>query len=185
MTSATKADSEQLLSEPAADPNAAVVDAVAELISDLGTRIAAEMSRIQQDQGPKLQEALAAFRESVRQELAGKMRDEFETRFRESMDVSKRQFAQKLQEAAASVEQERNQMQEEISAARKRAMEISAELIGKQSELEHMNRETASMVEDPNIELSKIIRHNAVVSELAAYIRGLQFLANVPPKEKE
>ena len=182
--SAPKTTLDAIAPEPESAPTDPVIQAFSDFVSDIGARIANELRSAEQFQAARLLETLAALRDSVRRELSENLREEFESRFRESMAAAKQQFTEKLQEASARLEEERSQFLGEIDTARRRASEISAELISKQSELEHLNRETAKMVEDPNIELSKIIRHNAKISELKAYVQGLHYLAGGPDKEK-
>ena len=145
------------------------------LVSDIGTRISAELSRAEQAIAPRLEGALAVRYEAMRCELSDILREEFEIRFHESMNEAKRQFSEKLQEASATLEEERNKLNEEIAAARNRTRELSEELTIKQSELERLSREAASMIDDPDVELSRLIRHNSMVNDVKAYIRGLQF----------
>jgi hypothetical protein len=168
---------EQTTPEFAGDLSDPVVQVVSDIISDIRARISAEVNWAGQSESPRLREALAAMRESVRAELCESLRDEFEARFRESMEIAKHQFKEKLRDVTADAEEEQNRLREEVAATRKRAAEISAELLGKESELEHMNRETPSMLEDPDIDLSRIMRHKAMVTELSAYVMGLKFLS--------
>jgi hypothetical protein len=166
-------------SEPQAtgDPSDPVLHAVSDLISDIRAKVVAELTWAGQAESPRLRDAIAAMRESIRGELCEKLRSEFETRFHESMEIAKRQFMEKLLQATASAEDERNRLREEITANRKRAAEISAELLSKQSELEHMNRETPAMLENPDIDLAKIVHHKAIITELSAYLKGLKYLS--------
>jgi hypothetical protein len=166
---------EQTTLESTGDLSGPVLQVVSDIISDIRARISAEVNRAGQSESPRLREALAAMRESVRAELCESLRDEFEARFRESMEIAKRQFKEKLRDAMADAEKEQNRLREEVAATRERAAEISAELLSKESELEHMNRETPSMLEDPDIDLARIMRHKAMVTELSAYVKGLQY----------
>jgi hypothetical protein len=154
-----------------------VLAVVSDLVSDIRARITAEVIWAGTAESPRLREALAVMRESVRTELCESLRSEFEARFRESMEIAKRQFKEKLQTATACAEEEGNRLREEIAASRKCTAEIAAEILSKESELEHMNRETASMLEDTEIDLSRIMRHKAQVTELGAYLKGLKFLS--------
>src|ERR1700688_3969197 len=136
---------EQTTLESTGDLSGPVLQVLSDIISDIRARISAEVNWAGQSESPRLRDALAAMRESVRAELCESLRDEFEARFRESMEIAKRQFKEKLRDAMADAEKERNRLREEVAATRERAAEISAELLSKESELEHMNRETPSM----------------------------------------
>ncbi len=117
-------------------------------------------------------------RESLRNEVSENLHNEFESRFRESMELAKSQFKQKLEEETARFEEERSRLQQEVAAHRRNAADIAAELVSKQAELDPFNPETAEMLEDPDVELSKLVRNKVSITELSAYVRGLQYLAD-------
>ncbi len=159
------------------DPGEPVLAVFSEIVADIGSRITAEIRQAGQVEAARLQKAIAHMRDSIRQEVAGELREEFEARFHQSMEVAKSEFADKVHSLTASLEREKSELHHEVAAARKQATEVYAELLARRSELEHLNREIASMLEDPDIELSKIMRHKGLVTELSAYVRGLQYLS--------
>ena len=167
----------ELEQTPSGDCSEPVLQVISDLISDAAARILTEMRMAELSEASPLREALHAMRESVRREVSDSLRDEFEARFRESMEVTRREFNDTLQETIASLQEERDRLREELTTARKQAAEISGELADRQSELEHLNREIATMLEDPTIDLSKIIRYKGLVTELRAYIKGLQYVS--------
>jgi hypothetical protein len=114
----------------------------------------------------KLRQSFSEVRAALRSELS----DEFEVRFQRSMELAKEQFNQQVQQAAAEVE-------EEFKHTRQRKSGVRAELVAKQAELDHLERETAAMLENPEVEISRVIRNNTLVAELRSYIKGLQFQA--------
>ena len=59
--------------------------------------------------------------------------------------------------------------------ARQAKSSLRAELVARQAELAHLERETAAMLENPEVEISRVIRNNALVAELRSYVKGLQF----------
>ena len=122
MTAIPKTKLEQPAPETEATHQYPVLRVVSELISDIGSKIAVELTRAEQSQAARLQETLADLRDSIRRELSESLRQEFEARFRESMEMAKQQFTQRLQEASTRLEEERMQFHEEIATARRRTL---------------------------------------------------------------
>ena len=135
------------------------------------------------DPGALVSEAVGSMGETMLMEMRDSMRADFEIRFRESIETAARQFNEKLEETVAKFEAERVELYREVSESRKRASEIAAELIAVQAQLDHLNRETAAMLEDPNSELAAIMRHKSQMIELSAYLKGVQYLS-APPDSK-
>jgi hypothetical protein len=44
-------------------------------------------------------------------------------------------------------------------------------------------RETAAMRENPEVEISRVIRNNTLVAELKSYIKGLQYQSGSAPEK--
>lgn len=112
----------------------------------------------------KLRQSFSEVRAALRAELS----DEFEARFQHSMELAKQQFNQQVQQAAV-------EMEEEFKHTRQLKSGVRAELVAKRAELDHLERETAAMLENPEVEISRVIRNNTLVAELRSYIKGLQF----------
>ena len=123
-----------------------------------------EIKKVEDAHLDKLRQSFSEVRASLRAELS----DEFEVRFQKSMALAKEQFNQQIQQSAAELEVEFKQNRLVKSGVR-------AELIAKQAELDHLEGETAAMLENPEVEISRVIRNNSLVAELRSYIRGLQF----------
>jgi hypothetical protein len=141
-----------------------VLSCVSELFSEIKKAEAAHVD--------KLQQSFSEVRLALRAELS----DEFERRFQRSMELAKEQFNRQVEQSAAELEAEFKQ-------ARQLKGGVRAELVAKQAELDHLERETAAMLENPEVEISRVIRNNALVAELRSYIRGLQYQAG-PAAEK-
>ena len=136
-------------------PNS-VVSSVSDLFSDIKKAEDAHLD--------KLRQSFSEVRAALRSELS----DEFELRFQQSMELAKEQFNQQVQQSAAELE-------EEFKHGRQLKSNVRAELVAKQAELDHLERETAAMLENPDVEISRVIRNNALVAELRSYVRGLQY----------
>lgn len=141
-----------------------VLSCVSELFSEIKKAEAAHVD--------KLQQSFSEVRAALRSELS----DEFETRFQRSMELAKDQFNQQVQQSTSELEGEFKQSRQLKSSVR-------AELVAKQAELEHLERETAAMLENPEVEISRVIRNNTLVAELRSYIRGLQYQVGAAPEK--
>ena len=85
----------------------------------------------------------------------------------EERAVSERQFQVRLQE---ELERMRAQFVEHLTALRTEIERVSGLLEG-------VSQEIATMIDDPNVELSKVMRMKAEESVLRAYLDGLKFSA--------
>jgi hypothetical protein len=141
-----------------------VLSCVSELFSEIKKAEAAHVD--------KLQQSFSEVRAALRAELS----DEFELRFQRSMELAKEQFNQQVQQSAA-------ELAEEFKQSRQLKSGVRAELVAKQAELEHLERETAAMLENPEVEISRVIRNNTLVAELRSYIRGLQYQVGAAPEK--
>jgi hypothetical protein len=117
-----------------------------ELTADVQRRISAELQNAVEAHAGKFQEVYIKMREAVATEVRESLWQEFQIQLHRSMeDVRQRDNA------------------------------IAEELNRKETEFENMNRETAAMIEDPDVEIAKVIQRNVKQSELQAYIRGLRY----------
>lgn len=136
------------------------------------TELFAEIKKAEDAHLDKLQQSFLTVREALRSEVSG----EFETRFQRSMELAKEEFNQKFKQSVEELEEEYKQSRQMKSSVR-------AELVAKQVELEHLERETAAMLENPEVEISRVIRNNALVAELRNYVRGLQYQVGPAPEK--
>jgi hypothetical protein len=148
---------------------------VSDLFSSISFKVATEIRSAEEGHAEALRQALEAVRDGVRRELTDAIRLEFDERFRQEVELAKEQFIRKFDEKAGELLTERSDSRAELLEFRKRMGQVAAELTGKEAELAHLDRETASMIEDPDVEISKIIRNNTTLTEIKCYIRGLQF----------
>jgi hypothetical protein len=117
-----------------------------DLTVDVQRRISAELQNAVEVHAGKFQEVYIKMREAVATEVRESLWQEFQVQLHRSMeDVRKRDNA------------------------------IAEELDRKETEFEDMNRETMAMIEDPDVEIAKVIQRNVKQSELLAYIRGLRY----------
>jgi hypothetical protein len=133
---------------------------------------------------PMIQSLYTNLRDAVRQELEASIREESEARLQESLGKLREQFMQKIERAGVELEIERRRIREGAGNSHQRDNAIMEELRIKESELDVMTVELTSMIENPEIEIDKMIKHNASMEELKAYVRGLRFQIGETPKPK-
>ena len=123
-----------------------LLGAVLDFASDVQHRLSNEMLSALKDHEPKFRGLYDGLRETMHKELQEKLNQELETRLRQE------------------IEQEM-QLRDKVAA----------ELNSREAEYESMNKETTEMIENPDIEIAKIVRRTARQRELKAYIRGLRY----------
>ena len=102
------------------------------------------------------------------------MRKQYEQRLQEAIQ-EKNQLAGQLQSANALLEAERtprSAMQTENSGFDNTAIEDEV------SRVESLIKEVVALMDDPDTELSTIIRKNVEKAELDAYLKGILFVLN-------
>jgi hypothetical protein len=130
-------------------------------------RLNAEVERLEQ----QLQR-VSETRERVSKEVVDQLRLQYEQRLHEAIQ-QKTQLAQELQTASTLLESERTR----LSAAHQGTGEgldtetISAEV----SRVENLINEIISIIDDPDTELSTVIRKNVEKAELDSYLKGILF----------
>jgi peptidoglycan hydrolase CwlO-like protein len=149
--------------EMQADENA-VQNQLNEPVSSLGAelrRISAEILSINANFQDQLQQAIDGTRSVIE--------NHYQRRFEESTARIREEVR-----AEAAVEFEK-QLQAELERHGGRARRITEEIARVTSELERVNAEIKAALEDPNSELSLVMRKRAEEVELQSYLHGLQF----------
>lgn len=158
--------------EPKTDAQKITEVPLPEAISSCVSDLFQEIKKAEDAHRDKLQQSFSAVRAALRAEIS----DEFELRFQQSMELAKEQFNQQVLQSSAELESE-------FKLSRQLRSNVRAEFVAKQAELAHLERETAAMLENPEVEISRVIRNNNLVAELRSYVRGLQYQAGLPPEK--
>jgi hypothetical protein len=109
-------------------------------------------------------------RERISNEVVEQLRFQYEQRLQEAIE-QKTQLAKELQSASTMLENERFR----LSAAHK-GSELDPEKIAAEvSRVEAMLTEIIAVVDNPDTDLSTVIRKNVEKAELDAYLRGIMF----------
>jgi len=120
-------------------------------------------------------------KEGVSGEIVDELRQQYEQRLQEAIQ-QKTQLAQELQSASRLLETERARLTAEIGKAEsKQASPMPAGTIDRETisaevaRVEEQIREIAALIDDPETELSTVIRKNVEKAELGAYLKGILF----------
>ena len=119
-------------------------------------------------------------RERVSSEVVDQLRRQYEQRLQEAIQ-QKTQLAQELQNASALLEAERTRLSA-AQADNQSGLDteaIKAEIARVEA---HIN-EIVALFDDPNTDLSTVIRKNVEKSELDAYLKGMLFSLGKAPNE--
>ena len=149
-------DNTDVASTGIGDSRDLLLSTLSEFTDHIQRRMSAELQTAVEAHAPKFHEIYIKMREAVTKELRGILQQQFQTELQRTLDD-----------------------------VRLRDRAIVDELTRKEAEFETMNRETIAMIEDPDVEISKVIQRNVKQSELQAYIRGLRYsLAKSEKTEK-
>jgi len=181
---------EQWLSEPL-DGLSLELGRISAEIQSINAGFQAEMqvvvanvrNAIQNEYRVRFEKAVADMRNQIHLEVT----QEFEERFLEERHQLQMQFQEEqsrtrievTQDLEKRFQEERNQLEirfrEELTKRMERLQEVEKEIDVAGTKLQSVTKEINVMLDDPNVELSKIIRKRAEHSELKAYLDGLRF----------
>ena len=121
-----------------------------------------------------------AEKEGVSSEVVDQLRKRYEQRLQEAIQ-QKTQLAEELQTASLLLETERARLSAEIGRSESKAAaakpgSVDGETISAEvTRVERQIQEIASLIDDPETELSTVIRKNVEKAELGAYLKGILF----------
>ena len=119
-------------------------------------------------------------RERVSSEVVDQLRRQYEQRLQEAIQ-QKTQLAQELQNASALLEAERTRLS---AAQADNQSGLDTEAIKAEiGRVEAHINEIVALFDDPNTDLSTVIRKNVEKSELDAYLKGMLFSLGKAPNE--
>jgi hypothetical protein len=133
-------------------------------------RISAEIQSIDSGFQAQMQEVLAQSQRVLEQQ------------FQEKLELSVREARDQLR---AEIEGEmRKDFEAELEARIARGGEVQKEIDRVAALIEETTKEIARMLDDPSIELSKVMRKRTEQAEMKAYLTGLRFSVADPEKSK-
>src|SRR5262245_25784279 len=119
-------------------------------------------------------------KEGVSGEVVDQLRKQYEQRLQEAIQ-QKTQLAQELQSASLLLETERARLSAEIGKAESKQATAPTGTIDREAisaevaRVEEQIRQIAALIDNPETELSTVIRKNVEKAELGAYLKGILF----------
>jgi DNA repair ATPase RecN len=172
MTSATARDSAaipdvaELTSRPQADP---FVEALSLLASEL-SGIAVRIQELERSHLERMETAAAKLREQIAADLKNQQRAELQS----GIQVIQEQYEQRLRLATAQWEVERQALSEDV-ARHRNLSKVAQEVEQTEAALEGLQKNIQAMLDNPTVDLSRVMQENARQQQLQAYLRGLKF----------
>ena len=162
------------------------VEPLAFLSSEL-TGIATAIQTIETRYLNRLQNAAAEIRKTLNEEITAERQRQFDYQLQEGLQIVRDQFEERFRGAAQDWQAEREKLMGEVESLRQYSstQEVLKEITQTEAALGELKKEIDSVLDAPDVELSGIIRKNAKLVEMRAYLRGLSFRAvsdqTVPP----
>ncbi len=150
-------------------PEESLSEPLDSLSIELG-RISAEIQSINSGFQAQMQQALIDARKAIEKQ--------YQARFDKSMEDLREQLRVIIREDL------QKEFDEELKKRVAHIEEVQKEIAQIQNRLESAAREIAAMLDDPSIELSKVMRKRTEQAELKAYLDGLRFSIGEPGKAK-
>ena len=153
-----------------ADP---FVEPLSLLTSEL-SRIAVSISQLERSHSEQMENAAAQLRHQIAADLQIRHRGEFEM----GIQALREEFEERMRSAADQWEVERSSLLNEIEDLRHRnPSQLAQEVAQTEAALEELQKKIQQMLDDPAIELWRVMRENARQEKLEAYLNGLKFNA--------
>jgi hypothetical protein len=153
-----------------ADP---FVEPLSLLASQLG-QIAASILQLERSHSDEMENAAAQLRHQISTDL----HNQHQGRFEAEIQVLRGEFEQRMCSATAQWEAERQSLLNEIEHLRGRnSSGVAQEVAQTEAALESLQKKIGEMLDDPTVELSRVIPENARQEQLQAYLKGLKFNA--------
>ncbi len=172
MNSATAPDSAQmpdvveLTSGPQPDP---FVEALSLLASEL-SGIAARIQELERAHLERMETAAAKLREQIAVDLKNQHRVELQS----GIQVIREEYEQQLRLATAQWEAERQSLSQNL-ARHRNSSKLSQEVEQTEATLETLQETIQTMLDNPTVDLSRVMQEKARQQQLQAYLKGLKF----------
>ena len=134
------------------------------------SRISEEIRSINSGFEAQMQQVVAQVRESIENEY----RDRLERSLNETREQVRRDTEEEL----------KKDFEAKLHARMGHLAEIEKEIERVRAQIEGVTREITAMLDDPSVELSRVMRRRTEQAELKAYLHGLRFSVGVKAGEK-
>jgi len=157
------------LTMPQPDP---LVEALS-LFASESSGIAARIRELERSHLERMETAAAKLRDQIAAHLQNQHRAEFQS----GIQVLREEFEARLRLATAQWEAERQSLSNEIEDLRRHSnsSKLAQEVEQTEAALEALQKKIQAMLDDPTVELSRVMQENARQQQLQAYLNGLKF----------
>ena len=156
----------ELTSGPQPDP---FVEALSLLASEL-SGISARIQQLERSHFERMETAAAKLREQITADLKNQHRAEIQS----GIQIIREQYEQRLRSAAAQWEAERQSLSEDL-ARQRNSSKLSQEVEQTEATLETLQETIQTMLDNPTVDLSRVMQEKARQQQLQAYLKGLKF----------
>lgn len=114
--------------------------------------------------------------ENAASELVSDLQNRHQAQYDTGIQILREGFEESLRSATAQWEAERQLLQDEIERLRRQtSSELTQEVTQTEAALEALQQKIGDMLDDPDVELSRVMQEKARQQELQAYLKGLKF----------
>jgi len=154
------------------------VEPLSLLASEL-SEIAAKIQTLQDAHSARIEAAATRLQDGLQEQISTELRQRLECEFQEGTRVIRAEFEERIRQSTEQWMLERASMQSEIANLRAASdrRELLLEVAQTEAALTELKTKIQSMVDDPTVAMSKLVRASAREAELGAYLKGLQFKA--------
>ena len=154
-----------------------LVEPLSLLMSEL-TEIATRIECVHKSHAARIEAAAVQLRADITEQVTSDLRQQLDIEFQEAARVIRTDFEERMRIAADQWAVERKSLLQEIASLHntdRRA--LSSEIAQSEAALTQVRSTIETMVNDPSVAISKLVRAKARAGELAAYLKGLNFKA--------
>jgi len=145
------------------------VEALSLLASEL-SGIAARIQELERAHLERMETAAAKLREQIAVDLKNQHRVELQS----GIQVIREEYEQQLRLATAQWEAERQSLSQNL-ARHRNSSKLSQEVEQTEATLETLQETIQTMLDNPTVDLSRVMQEKARQQQLQAYLKGLKF----------
>ena len=145
------------------------VEALSLLASEL-SGIAARIQELERSHLERMEAAAAKLREQIAVDLKNQNRAELQS----GIQVIREEYEQQLRLATAQWEAERQSLSQDL-ARHRNSSKLSQEVEQTEAALETLQKSIQAMLDNPTVDLSRVMQESARQQQLQAYLKGLKF----------
>lgn len=154
-----------------------LVEPLSLLMSEL-TEIANRIEGVHKSHAARVEAAGAQLQDIITEQVTADLRRQLDCEFQEAARVIRTELEERMRVATDQWAVERKWLLKEIAGFRQSdRRELSIEIGQSESALNQVRISIETMVNDPSVAISKLVRAKAREGELAAYLKGLNFKA--------